>query len=352
MLTTTQMLATTTTWPDFAMRPNTTSPEGQVPVTGPITSCPDIIPVTAAVNDPQSVYSTPTSWATDYAGQVSEGAPNYLYVRAKNFDAGAETGTISLYAVGCGLIQWPSLWINNPLNVQGGGTTVALSATTNQEIVVGAQPFYWDAPPPPAGSDHYCLFSLVDTPKTPNPLLHTNVPDTYNNMSDLVTNSLNVGWKNVAEVSNDVPTWTHQMTMQIPPGAEANQRLHVYAFGTQGTVNGQLQVSSGDSQGFNPPIQIDQTTIASSSQTYGTLTTPTPGEARTVLNVSFWKGNSNPGFTDRITVVCGWVPNDAEVIASQIEAGTAHRLPSELAGDEPLWEVPIGAMHYQFSATA
>jgi hypothetical protein len=334
------------------MRPNTTSPEGQVPVTGPITACPDIIPATEAVNDPQSVYSTATSWATDYPAQVNAGAPNYIYVRTKNFAPGPETGTVRLYAVGSGLIQWPSLWVNNPLTVQDGGTNIALSAIANQEIVVGAQPFYWDAPPPPAGSDHYCLFSLVDTPKTPNPLLHSDVPDTYNNMADLVTNSLNVGWKNVAEVANNVPTWTHTMTMQIPPAAEANQLLHVYAFGTSGTVNGQLQISSGDSQGFNPPIQIDQTTIASATQTYGTLTTPTPGAAKTVLNVSFWKGNSNPDFADRITVICGWVPNDADLISRQIEAGTAYRLPPELAEDDTRWEVPIGAMHYQFSATS
>jgi hypothetical protein len=343
-------VAATTTWVDFAVRPNTTSPEGQVPVTGPIVVCPDIIPQTTAVHDPQSVFSTPASWAESYPAQVQQGAANYIYVRARNFDTGPETGTIRLYAVGDSLIQWPSQWINSPLEVQTGGSTVPISAQTSQEIVVGAQPFYWQAPPPPAGSDHYCLFSLVDTPKTPNPLLHSNVPDNYNTMVDLVTNSLNVGWKNIAEVPTNVPTWTSQMTLNIPPTAEANQQLHIYAFGTSGTVGGQVAVSSGDSQGFDPVVNIAQTTIQSSSETYGLITTPSPGLAKTVLNVSFWTSNSNPGFKDRIVVVAGWVPPSIESIGYLIAAGAARRLPLALAADTIGWEVPIGAMSYRFSA--
>jgi hypothetical protein len=347
----TQVTATTT-WTDFAMRPNTTSPEGQVPVTGTIVVCPDIIPQTVAVHDPQGTFSTPASWANDYPAQVQEGAANYIYVRAKNFDNGPEDGTVRLYAVGSSLIQWPSQWINSPLPVQTGGNSLPISAQTSQQIVVGAQPFYWQAPPPPAGSDHYCLFSLVDTVKTPNPLLHSTVADNYNTMVDLVTNSLNVGWKNIAEVPSNVPTWTSQMTLNIPPSAQPNQQLHIYAFGTQSTVGGQVAVTSGDSQGFDPVVNIAQTTIQSSSDTYGMITTPSPGVAKAVLNISYWTGTSNPGFNDRVVVVGGWVPSEINEIAHLIEAGAARRLPAALVGDTPGWEVAIGAMTYRFSAAS
>lgn len=344
-------LQATTMWTDFAMRPNTTSPEGQVPVTGTIYTCPDIIPQVVPVQNPQSVFGTPQSWSNSYPAQVNLGAPNYIYVRAKNFYNGAETGTIRLYAVGDSLINWPSQWINNPLPVQNQPDPwVNISAAGNQEIVVAGQPFYWQAPPPPPGSDHYCLFSLVDTEHTPNPLLHSNVPNDYNTMADLVTNSLNVGWKNIAEVSSNVPTWTQQMTLQIPPTASPDQMLHIYAFATAGCVNGQLAISSSDSQGFDPVINIAQTNITSPTDTYGTLTLPAPGVAKTVLNVSFWKGTSNPGFNDRVVVVAGWVPNSLEQIQPFIDSGAARRLPGQLAANNVGWEVAIGAMSYRFAA--
>jgi hypothetical protein len=336
-----------TTWTSFAMRPNTDSAEGQVPIAGDPCTSPDIIPMSTAVQNPQATFSSPDSWTNDYPAQVNFGAANYLYVRAKNFGTGAETATVSMYAAGNGLINLPQQWLSNPLQVQTGGTTVSLSAQTNQQIVVGGEPFYWQAPPPPAGSDHYCLFALVDDPANPNPLLHGNVPDDYNTMADLVNNNLYVGWKNVAEVGNP-PTWTEQMQMPIPPNAQPNQLLHVYVFGTAGYVGSQVEVTSGDGVSFNPPITIQQTTITSPTQTYGTLTTPQAGTSGTTLNVSCWTGSGNPGFRDRIVAVCGWVPNNAEELQPFLDSGAARRLPTELLGDTPVeWEVPIGAMHYQ-----
>lgn len=343
-----QTLATKA-WTDFAMRPNTTSPEGQVPTTGEIVGCPDIIPQASPVNDPQAVFSTPDSWKTTYPGQVLEGRPNYLYVRAKNFYPGQEEGTVRLYAAGSSLIQWPSIWLQNPLTLDSGSESLALSAQKQNDIIVGQQPFYWEAPPPPAGSDHYCLFSLVDTENTPNPLLHSNVPSTFGTMAELVTNSLNVGWKNVAEVANDIPTWTKRITLEVPAPVEQGSRLHIYCNGTGKTVGGSVALSSGESQGFDPVVNMPKTEIRGQYDTYGLLTTPSPGLARATINVSFWKGTSDPTLQDRISVYAGWVPPDPDAIGHLIEAGVARRVPEEAAGDEIPWDTPVGAMHYRFT---
>lgn len=339
-----------TNWTSMAMRPNTTSTEGQVPVSGDITSCPDIIPLQAPDPNPTATFSTPASWSTTYPGQVAEGAPNYLYVRAKNWAAAAETATVTMYAVGCALIQWPSQWLNSPLSVQTGGTSITLTAQTNQQIVVGSEPFYWQAPPPPPGSDHYCLFALLDSPDNPNQLLHGDVPQTYSNMADLVTNELYVGWKNVAEVASNVPTWTQQMQMPLPPRTNPNDQLHVYFFGSAGLVNSQVAISSGDGASYSPPINITPTTIVSPSDTYGIMTKPVAGQTGTVLNVSWYQGSSNPSFTDRVSVVCGWVPSSAEEAKPFRDRGAGQPLPEEFATDDIGWEVAIGAMHYVFSA--
>lgn len=338
-----------TAWTSFAIRSNTTTPEGQVPVTGSLNSTPDIIPMTAAVRDPQGTLSSPESWAKTYSGQVSLGVPNYLYVRAKNFGAGEEQATVSMYASGNALINLPTQWLQNALTVQTGGKTVSLAATTNQQIVVGTQPFYWEAPRPPAGSDHYCLFALVDDPKNPNPLLHGDVPNDYKTIADLVTNSLYVGWKNMAEVGPGA-SWTQQMQMPIPPGATPGQQLHVYVFGTAGFVGADIALSSGDGVSYDPPITIGRTRINSPTETYGTLTTPVAGTPGTVLNLSCWINDAKPGFTDRISAVCGWVPQSAEDLQPFREIGAARRLPQHLlAATDIGWEVPIGAMHYQNS---
>lgn len=340
-----------TAWTSFAIRSNTTSPEGQVPITGGVCASPDIIPLTTADPNPQATFSTPESWEKTYPGQVASGAPNYLYVRAKNFGAGAATATVSLYAAGNALINVPDVWLKNQLTIQDGDKkTVSLSAQTNQQIVVGTEPFYWQAPSPPPGSDHYCMFALVDDPTNPNPLLHGNVPNDYNTIADLVNHTLYVGWKNIAAVGT-APTWTQQMQMPIPPGAQRGEMLHVYVFGTSGYVGSQVEVSSGDGQGFDPPITIKQTTIESPTQTYGTLTMPQPGSTGTVLNVSCWKHNGNPGLKDKIVAVCGWVPQSQEQLQPFLDSGAARRLPQALLGDAGVeWEVPIGAMHYQISA--
>lgn len=348
-----------TAWTSFALRPNTTTQEGQVPVSGELVACPDIIPQTAPVQDPQGTFSTPDSWATTYPGQVTAGVANYLYLRAKNWAPGAETTTARMYAVGCALVQFPSDWLNSPLSVQlpdgTTSTTLELAATANQQVVVGEQPFYWQAPPPPAGSDHYCIFALLDSPDAPNQLLHSEVPQTYSDMASLVTNELYVGWKNVAEVSPGDLAWTHQMRMPLPPRVNPTDLLHVYFVGSKGLVGGSASMSCGDGVGYNPPINVPQTNIVDSYSTYGVLVKPSPSEEVAVLNLSFWKGSSNPGFSDRLSVICGWVPSDAALAEPFVASGAATELPEHHQGHELLggldvaYEVTVGAMHYVFS---
>ncbi|GAA4375962.1 hypothetical protein [Nocardioides caricicola] len=348
-----------TAWTSFALRANTTTPEGQVPSGGSITICPDIIPLPAADPNPTTNFATTQSWAQDYAAQILEGVPNYIYVRAKNWAAGAETADVTLYAVGCALINMPSDWIDNPLTLQDGKTTKqTISATNNQEIAVAPEPWYWVAQPPPSGSDHYCVFALLDSKDNPNPLLHNNVPQTYSDMASLVTNELYVGWKNVALVPTNA-VWTHTMKMPLPPRITGDSLLHVYFFGSQGYVGGKVAVSVGDGASFNPPIVIgtptNPQTINSPSETYGMLTTPVAGEESTYISVSYL-GGANPGFNDRVSMVCGWVPSQGSIAEDFKARGLGQALPAHIAaqsrefdghdGHEIGWEVPIGAMHY------
>jgi hypothetical protein len=348
----TQAQKTSTAWSDFAMRPNTTSAEGQVPITGDSRVSPDIIPMRVPVQDPQAVFATPQSWSNGYPAPVILDTPNYIYVRARNFYSGAETGAIRLYAAPSALINWPSIWLSDPLQVQNQPDPwVNISAAASQEIVVGAQPFYWQTPQPPQGSSSYSLFALVDTPHTPNPLLHGDIPGDYRTLAGLFADSLNIACKDSVYVPGDSPTWTQKLTLDIPASASNGALLHIYVFATAGCVNGQVAVSSGDSQGFNPVIEINRTTITGPEETYGILTMPAPGVASTVLNISFWIGSSNPGPGDRIVVSANWVPDSAEEARPFIESGVARPLPPALATGTMSWEVPVGSVSYHFTGS-
>lgn len=64
------------------------------------------------------------------------------------------------------------------------------------------------------------------------------------------------------------------------------------------------------------------------------------------MNVSCWTNGANPGFSDRITAVCGWVPNSAEQLQPFLDSGAARQLPGELAAAAGVeWEVAIGPLH-------
>lgn len=346
--------AETTRWNDFAMRANTSVPEGQVPNSGDICYCPDVIPNGSdPVQNPQSHFSTPASWSDGYrSAVVQEGAPNYIYVRAKNFYDGDSTGRVQLFYSGCEIINWPQGWLDNrvPVQNQADQWTVELNAAGKGEICVGREPFVWQPGPPPPGSTHWCLFALLDTDRTPNPLLHGGIPLDYSDMATLVAHRLDIGWRNVTEVSSDVPTWCHTVGLSIPDHDSLNQQLGVYVSVTDGLVGSAVAVSSGESQGFSPVIDIPRETIDYKGKIIGQTTVPEPGIAKTALNISFWKQTSNPGLQDRISTWAAWVPPSQEHIQSFVQSGVARRLPPELAARTGGWVVPLGAMHYYFSA--
>jgi hypothetical protein len=343
--------AGTTQWNDLFIRANLSSPPGQVPVTGDLSNCPDIIPVRNPVQDPQATYSTDASYSQNYSNQVAQGAPTYIYVRAKNLGAAAEGGTVNLYAVGNSLINWPSQWLPNPLSTDGNppSTTVTLPSTAVGNVVVTPQPFYWVPGSPPPGSDHYCLFALLDTPNKPNPLLHGTLPSTFQTMAQLITSYPNIGWKNVAEVSADAPTWTQSQTIMVPPGQTPGARLHIFVFGSPGLVGGQVAFSSGDTVGFTP-INLNQTTLASATDTYGVYTVPSAGQSSATIHLSFWKKDSNPTLQDQISIGVGWMTPSLSDAQPFIDAGVVRVHPAESDDDDVVYEVPIGGMYYSFTA--
>ncbi|HEV3157636.1 MAG TPA: hypothetical protein VGZ00_09860 [Candidatus Baltobacteraceae bacterium] len=283
----------TTTYGDFFMRPNLATPYGQVPALPPLMTSPDIIPQTAPLANFQTALATSTSYGQDIGKNLNLGQNNLIYVRAKNAHSGAQSGTIALYYAPSAVINWPSQWVNNKLKTDQGNISTTISATAMGAISVGANPFQWVPQTPPAGSDHYCLFSQIMTPTTPNPIPGQNVPMTYENMATLVATDLGIAWRNVTLVENSLPTWNYQTMLTVPSSTPTAEVVHVYLACNNIPVGGTIQFTCSSTDKTSGPISIPPTPITDPNQISGVTVTLQPGFSGSIT-VSYWSNGKTP----------------------------------------------------------
>jgi hypothetical protein len=219
--------ATSNVFNGLYMRPNIAN-GGVVPASTPLCTSPDIwVAGTNAVANFQQALATTNSYAKDCGTDITQGQPNYIYVRGQNGASTVQSTPVQLYALPCKVIQWPGDWGRYALPIDNAADPGSpppsyqanLSKVAPGTVGVADHPFVWQNPQPPTdGSDHYCLISWFNTAQNP-------FPDTFTqlDMSQLVTNDLGFGWRNVRMVGGDVPTT--QMTTQLaipqntPPGS-------------------------------------------------------------------------------------------------------------------------------------
>lgn len=281
------------TYNDFFMRPNFSTPEGQVPTTGVPYTSPDIIPYgTSPQSGYQQFFATPANWAKDLGQSIAFNQQNLIYLRAKNFAAGANSGTAYLYYSPSSVINWPSNWVNNQILVQPGDSntppvyTTGLSAQSNRGIAVANQPFVWvpNTPPPP-GSSHYCLISRIVTAANPNPL-PAHSQGTYADMVSLVHNSPGYGWRNVHLVDANAPDWTYQTMLTVPDTATAEE-VHIYLACVNIPVGAAIAFSCSTLEKTSGPIQLAETIVTDPNMIAGVTVTLQPGFSGSI-GVSYW----------------------------------------------------------------
>lgn len=277
---------------DFFMRPNFSTPEGEVPTTGIPYTSPDIIPYgTSPQSGYQQFFATPANWAKDLGQAVLFNQQNLIYLRAKNFAAGANSGTAYLYYTPSAVINWPYQWVGNQIPVQPGDLnnppvyTTGLSAQSNKGIAVANQPFVWLPNTPPPGSSHYCLISRIVTDANPNPL-PDNSQGTYVDMVNLVHNSPGYGWRNVHLVDANAPDWTYQTMLTVPNTATAEQ-VHIYLACENIPVGAAIAFTCSTLDKTSGPIALAETTVTDSNMIAGVTVTLQPGFSGSI-GVSYW----------------------------------------------------------------
>jgi hypothetical protein len=174
---------------------------GTIPSTTRDSVCtsPDIIPA-----GPSSVPNYQTVFAGNYNGpftyyqNIQQSLYNYIYVRANNLFAGAQSGKIYLYYAPSSLLLTPAIWTNNLIPNSNSSDYANVTATATNQIVVGDAPFYWQPPPLAPAQGHYCLIAQVVTTQDPNPI------PSGDNLGDFalwVASHPGIAWRNITVVN-------------------------------------------------------------------------------------------------------------------------------------------------------
>lgn len=197
-----------------------------------------------------------SNWTSDVGVNLSEGTTNYIYVRGFNGAAAATQGTIQLYWAKSSLLLQTSQWVRNVIKTANNSPTTAVSATTGQQVVVGADAFQW-TPQPTTGGFHYCLLALVGTNAHPAPVPTGDFPNSAAFVSWLLNNPSAVQ-RNVTVVTNPhPPTWQQSQTFI---NLDTNQ---AYEYLFQADISqlpaGTVVSFSCSASGPQPPINATKT---------------------------------------------------------------------------------------------
>ncbi|HEX8349863.1 MAG TPA: hypothetical protein VF598_07865 [Hymenobacter sp.] len=339
------------------MRPNTAN-TGSVPSQAPVCNSPDIwVAGIAPVADFQTVLATSDSYALSSASNVVEGLTNYIYVRGMNGSGAVATQTVQLYYAPDGIIQWPSEWQGNVIKTDQGNAMANITNLAAGAVGVADQPFMWtNVAPPPAGSDHYCLFAQFNDPKNPayNPFPQIS---SQVDMAALVSNNLAWGWRNITLVDGSEPKWSYITALKVPAGMPSGTYfLYVNPTGFDGwSVS--FQCSQTDANGKS--MNLDSTNITQDNLLVGIACTLNAGFSAIVTINIFSNGNTAAsGASVPLGCSYGTQPHEEEEVlalgivdhahTAQVQAAHANALAGDASNDvTPQYWLPLGTQTYQ-----
>ena len=333
--------ALNTTFNGLYLRPNQSN-GGTVPASSPVSSSPDIwISGTAAVANFQTALATTNSYATQSPAEVQQGVPNNIYVRALNGSSTVQSASVQLYGLPCGVLQWPSKWAEYaiPTDIEHDPTQPAVYANPMNNVQPGAigvaeQTFVWANPaPPPAGSDHYCFVSWLNTPSNPFPDVMSSL-----DLSALITSNLGFGWRNVGMVSGAQATVAMQTQLDIPSNiVGGSQEYFIIVTPTGFPAGWQIQMGCSRADDKGNQIAVTRQNVASQpGQFIGCYAFLTAGFSGT-LTLSLFSNGSAPAPGAKVDIQVQYVPTvkelDRALREGLVDAAMSRALASAFRGE-------------------
>lgn len=342
----------TATFNGVYMRPSISN-GGAVPAITPVCTSPDIwIAGTQPVGNFQTALATTASYQTESPSNVAENRDNYIYVRGMNGTSAAQSRSVQLYYAPSAIIQWPGQWQNNVIKTDQGNTAANITSLAAGQIGVADQTFLWpNVQPPPAGSDHYCLFAQFNDANNSNPF-----PDIFTqiDMAALIQNNLAWGWRNVTLVDGGQPTWQ----VEVPLTIAANMEPAVYSLTVNptGFLNWTVSFTCSQADADGHPIVLAPTQIVQDGAAYGAPAFRlNPGFNAIVTVVMQSNGNpSSPGAKVPLSCTYQTAPHEVDEVIRRglvdwrLMAGL-RRAFGERIGPTPV--LPLGSMTHQIAPT-
>ena len=285
---------------------STLSDTNTIPRIGSQSRSPDIIPYgMAPVENPQTFFSS--NYNSDVGQDLVSNSRNYLYMRAKNYLAGANSGEFSLYYAPSNVILYPAQWRNNILKTSDGQTKVPVSVAGEGDIAVTNNPFTW-VPNIPGSGYHYCLIGVIDTSRHPNPIPNITA---ISNMAEWVANNGGIGWRNVAVTTKGAATFTTEV-----PYEQGDEPYQVFfSIECQNTpVGSEVSFSAGTPTG-GKPIYLPRTTVTRSDTFNVGMDTYVNAGFETNISYSWWANNTTAPGNMSIAIKARVESNGNDVIA-------------------------------------
>lgn len=221
----------------------------------PLSDSPDIIAWgTSPAEDPEVLFSD--NYNENVSKSIVYGTANYIYVRAKNFKRGAQSGTVIVYVSSHSNLSNPMAWTR--LTTETGNNSVPLSVGQEGDIAVTPHPFVW-SPPRPSSEDPYSLIAVVYSDEHPNPV-NVDTPD-FSGVQNLVSENGGVGWVEYGIPKPPEKGLTSTSTTTITLDNQEGDNLSFMVRCNNVPVGAQLAFSSDKNDADGNPISLPRTTV-------------------------------------------------------------------------------------------
>lgn len=165
-----------------------------------------------------------------YTNKVYFDVSNFIYIRGKNTNDGAQDARIWFYCTESDFILWPQNWSEAYITANGKTCNyIDVHAQNNGDIVVTVPSFIWISKQFHSGhsqGDHYCLIAIaennpVNPPVNPKPKGAFN---SFNDIANLIQSSPNMAWKNTQDINLSGTIIESQLPMS---GSSAGGVIHI-----------------------------------------------------------------------------------------------------------------------------
>ena len=311
---------------------------------GTWSACPDIYFSTTSPTDhtpipmDSSKIITDAGYASgDNGSYVTQGAVNYVYLRARNNAASLSpppqmNPRFWFQYTSSNLAIWPEKWLSSGIQVAGDtsgsrnyqdGTNITSTTTTaGLPLMVTNEPFLWTPPVLTDGSHYCCIFMaenpLDNPPWIPNP----GAMPTWDALMNFVLANDWFGWRNTQAAQGLGQTWQRAVPLSGPPAGGA---AYVGIGCSNMPTDGYFAYTVMGPDGTNV-INVPKSPIMSINQQ---VTNPMvfPPNFNTQVVITYWQGATVPPAGAKISPLLQQEKDTAEQIVRLMSGRAPNRAP-------------------------